>query len=147
MAVVGIAVQLDDEALLWPERVDLTAEESRIHGGQWKPVLPAQRSEQILEWRACGSDPLLGYEFADCRQARSPSVPITGLFKGVGAEKAEAIRLLEGTGEPLSRNLCSDIDERPCHARDRDSVAHRYRRSVKTNSVQANARPSASAVR
>ena len=46
---VYVFYELDHQALLWPERVDLEAEESSVDGGEGKPVSLAQRCEDILK--------------------------------------------------------------------------------------------------
>lgn len=60
VAVVREAVQLDDEASVGPEGIDLGAEEGDVGRWGWEPVLAAEGDETILEWRAGGGCPLRG---------------------------------------------------------------------------------------
>ena len=51
VAVIGVAVHLDDQASRRPESVDLVAEDEDV-GGRWRePVLLAEGGEAVLERR------------------------------------------------------------------------------------------------
>jgi hypothetical protein len=72
MAMEGKTVQLDNEALLRPERIDLEVEQRNVDPRGGKPVLSAQGDEQILERRARGAAALFGYEASDRGESALP---------------------------------------------------------------------------
>lgn len=99
MAVVGEAVELDYQALLRPEGVDLKAEESSVDGGEGEPVRAAQGYGQILKRGAGGSAALFEQEVLDEGEPPTSHAELAGSLEGIATEKAKAIRLLVGTSK------------------------------------------------
>jgi hypothetical protein len=145
--LVREAVELSNEALAGPERIDLEAREPGVDGGRGNTVLPTQRPEDVLERRAGGAEAPLGQELADRDQAATPFIASAGNLQSIGSQQAETIRLLEGTSELRSGGARGQVDERLGNGGDGNPVLHSRLEPVDGGSVQANARTPAPPVR
>ncbi len=102
MTVVGKSIQLDHEALTYPESVDLMAKELDVCVGWQKLVLAAEDRKAFLQVRA---SPAWLSRFLDQAPNRAQRPPTTAaradVFEHPHLQQSQSVSLFERSRQPL----------------------------------------------
>lgn len=117
VAVVLVAVELDDHLLGLEQCINLVAGDARVHARRGQPEFAREAEEAVLELRAGGSRGLLD-ERSQEAGARVVRVALEQLLQVRQAQPAVEPRLVHGSGTALWRQPWRDVQHRPggaCH--------------------------------
>ncbi len=125
--VESVAVELDDQTLARPKRVDLEARDKSVDPGPRQAMIVAEVKEDPLELRAGGGNRtgLVGEEPKQGAEASSAASSQADVLDRIEVQQISAVGLLEGTGELALRDHPGKVEERPRDRCDRDAHALR----------------------
>jgi hypothetical protein len=144
----GEAIELNDQSLLWPERIDLEIVDEDVRRRRRKVVFAAKDREAFLQRRA-GRERCSG--FGDQPMAGSHPTPAhptgTGGFHCAEFEEAKPIRLFECPLQPGAIDHGGEVNECSGHRGSWDCVDDGAVVCVETPPVQSNSPTTRSAAR
>ena len=122
-AMVGVAVQLDYQALLWPDAVHLNSGNGDVHGRGWERLRTAESQKAPLELGPSRGQPS---DFS-CELGQSPRPPSPRGVEQQERERpavyqSESVSLFEGPPQSARSHPRGEVEERAWDRGDRNRV-------------------------
>jgi hypothetical protein len=120
----GVAVELDDEPSIQPDRVDLEPPDAHVQGRRRQAGVAAELDEAPLELGAgVGRGSVLVNQRSKGLEPMTAPAARANVRDGAEVEEVQAVGFLERAPELTRADHLAEIDQRPRDRGDRDAVA------------------------